>query len=72
MSSDNIQTKFETILWNVAREECCLTKQKANCIVMVTEHDMKQTAKRLLNTPEFIELIKDITEFNKNQIKNNI
>ncbi len=35
-------------LWDLLREDCCATKTKARCIVMVHEPDVKRAVARLL------------------------
>lgn len=50
--------ELDKILWDTSRNECCLTKLKAQCIVMVTPSDMHKIAKALMNNPEFTKLLK--------------
>ncbi len=60
MESKDIHKELFNVLWDTARNECCLTKLKAECIVMTTPSDMNKITKALLNNPEFIKLIKEL------------
>jgi hypothetical protein len=55
----SLEATLQKILWNVMRQECCLLKQKAECIVLMSEHDFKVSAKALLKNPEFVALLKE-------------
>lgn len=51
------EKQLASILWNVARQELCVTKLNANCIVMVTHNKIGKIAKALMAHEDFKKLL---------------